>query len=432
MSNTDPGACHRTMPKSLKISLLAVSVALILCIFVGVNTRGVAAAGDPAPQDAYNQINVYGEVLQHIQSDYVEVPNIPKVTNGALRGLLESLDADSSYLTPDDYKAYKQDHGGKAQVGINVSKRYGYATVVSVVPGSPADKAGLSDGDIIEAIGMEDTRNLPLAMIQLMLEGTPGSQLQMAVIGPHSAKPQKMTLNRVVVTEPAVTETQYDGTSILYLKPIIIDRDHVQEIESRLKAMNKDGNKKILLDLRDVSTGDMNEAVRLANLFVSTGTIATLEGQKFPKQTFSADASKAVNTTAPLVVLVNHGTSGPAELVAGALQDDGRGQLVGEKTFGEGSMQKTFDLPDGGAIILSIAKYASPSGKQFEDDAVTPGTIVASNKDLLDDDDTADDSVTPTSPDAPTTSVNKPIKKTPPPTDDQLNKALDMLKAKAA
>ena len=128
------------MPKSLKISLLAVSVALILCIFVGVNTHSVSAAGDATtPQDAYNQINVYGEVLQHIQSDYVEVPNIPKVTNGALRGLLESLDADSSYLTAADYKTYKEDHGGKAQVGIIVSKRYGYATVVSVIPGSPAE-----------------------------------------------------------------------------------------------------------------------------------------------------------------------------------------------------------------------------------------------------------------------------------------------------
>jgi carboxyl-terminal processing protease len=165
---------------------------------------------------------------------------------------------------------------------------------------------------------------------------------------------------------------------------------------------------------------------------VNTGTIASLEGQKFPKQIFSADPSKAVNTTAPLVVLVNHGTSGPGELVAGALQDDGRGQLVGEKTFGEGSMQKTFDLPDGGAIILSIAKYASPSGKQFEDDAVTPGTIVASNKDLFEDDDASDEAVVPTSPDAPSPQINKPIKKTPPPTDDQLNKALDLLKAKAA
>ena len=424
------------MPKSLKISLLAVSVALILCIFVGVNTHSVAAAGDPAPQDAYNQINVYGEVLQHIQSDYVEVPNIPKVTNGALRGLLESLDADSSYLTPADYKAYKEHSGGKAQVGLVVSKRYGYATVVSVVPGSPADKAGLVDGDIIEAIGMEDTRNLSLAMIQLLLQGAPGSQLQMAVIGPHSAKPQKMTLNRVLVVEPAVKESLYEGTSILYLKPIIIDHEHVQQIETWLKDMNKDGNKKILLDLRDVSAGEMTEAVRLTNFFVNTGTITTLEGQKYPKQIFAADPAKAINTTAPLVVLVNHGTSGPAEVVAGALQDDGRAQLVGEKTFGEGSMQKTFDLPDGGAIILSIAKYASPSGKQFEDDAVTPGTVVASNKELFEEDDSGDDTAaapnTPSTPDSPTPPGNAPAKKTPPPTDDQFNKALDMLKAKTA
>jgi len=132
---------------------------------------------------------------------------------------------------------------------------------------------------------------------------------------------------------------------------------------------------------------------------------------------------------------VNHGTSGPAELVAGALQDDGRAQLVGEKTFGEGSMQKTFDLPDGGAIILSIAKYASPSGKQFEDDAVTPATIVASNRELFEDDDSGDDAAaatTPVTPDSPTPSGNTPAKKTPPPVDDQFNKALDMLKAKTA
>ena len=138
------------MPKSSKILLLAVSVVLVLTVFLGVNQRGVRAAA--APQEgAYRQINVYSEVLQHIQTDYVEDPNIHLVTNGALRGLLESLDADSSYLTAADYKTYKEDKGGKAQVGINVSKRYGYATVVSTVAGSPADKANLNDGDIIEA-----------------------------------------------------------------------------------------------------------------------------------------------------------------------------------------------------------------------------------------------------------------------------------------
>ena len=409
------------MPKSLKISLLAVSVALILCIFLGVTAHSVSAAADAASPDAYKQINVYGEVLQHIQSDYVEVPNIPLVTTGALRGLLESLDADSSYLTPADYKALQADHGGKAQVGINVSKRYGYATVVSVVPDSPADKAGIGDGDIIEAIGTQDTRELSLAMIHLLLEGTPGSELQIAVIGPRNSKPAKMTLKRVVVVEPPVANTFYDNASILYLKPMILDHEHVQQVESRLKSMNKAGNTKILLDLRDVSNGDMNEAVRMANFFVNSGTIATLEGQKFPRQAFTADPAKAVNTTAPMVVLVNHGTSGPAELVAAAIQDDKRAQLVGEKTFGEGSTQKTFDLPDGGAVILSIAKYASPSGKQFEADAVTPETLVAESSDLANmgsEDDLQDGDTQP--------------KVAAPKTDDQLNKALEILKARTA
>ncbi|QMV17690.1 PDZ domain-containing protein [Granulicella sp. 5B5] len=413
------------MPKSLKISLLALSVALIIGVFLGVNVYGVRAAGDDAQAGAYKQINVYGEVLQHIQSDYVSVPNIPDVTTGALRGLLESLDADSSYLTPTDYKAYKDDKGGKAQVGLNVSKRYGYATIISVVPGSPAEKAGLNDGDIIEAISKQDTRDLSLAMIKVLLEGAPGSELDISVIRPRKVDPEKVVLNRVLVEEPPVSETFYEGSSILYLKPVVLDKAHVDEVEQKLKAADKTGTKKVLLDLRDVAAGDMNEAVRLANFFVSNGTIATLEGQKYPKQTFTAEASKAVDATAPLVVLVNRGTSGPAELVAGAIQDDKRGDLVGEKTFGEGSLQKTFDLPDGSAVILSIAKYASPSGKQFEDDAVTPGTMVASNLDDLGDDDTS----LPAVPGA--ASAPKTPKKLVAP-DDQLTKAIDMLKAKAA
>ena len=416
---------HKAMPKSLKITLLAVSVALIVGVFLGVNVYGVRAAGDDAQADAYKQINVYGEVLQHVQSDYVSVPNIPNVTTGALRGLLESLDADSSYLTPADYKTYKDDKGGKAQFGLNVSKRFGYATIISVVPGSPADKANLGDGDLIEAIGTQDTRDLSLAMIEMLLQGAPGSELQLVVIRPRKADPDKITLTRAVVEEPPVAEQFYENSSILYLKPVALDKVHVDEVEQKLKTAEKTGQKKVLLDLRDVAAGDMNEAVRLTNFFVPSGTIATLEGQKYPRQTFTAEASKTIDATSPLVVLVNRGTSGPAELVAGAIQDDKRGDLVGEKTFGEGSLQKTFDLPDGGAVILSIAKYASPAGKKFEDDAVTPATLVASAMD-----DQSDDTASvPAVPGA--QSVPKTPKKPAAP-DDQLTKALDMLKAKTA
>jgi carboxyl-terminal processing protease len=409
------------MPKISKILLLVVSVVLVLTVFLGVNSSGVSAASEP--QDgAYRQINVYSEVLRHIQTDYVEEPNIKAVTNGALRGLLESLDADSSYLTPADYKAYKEDKGGKAQVGINVSKRYGYATVVSVVPGSPADKANLNDGDIIEAIGTQDTRDLSLAMIQLLLVGQPGSELTVSVVRPRKATPEKVTMTRAVATVPPVAETMYENSSILYLKPGVLDHDHVQQVEAKLKAMQKAGNKKVLLDLRDVSAGDMTEATRLANFLLKSGTIAMLEGQKVQKQTFTADASKAINATAPLVVLVNRGTAGPGELVAAALLDNKRADLVGEKTFGEGAQQKTFELPDGAALILSVAKYESPSGKKLQDDGVTPTVLVASN---FDDGAGVDDDATPAD-------NRPPAQKPGVAVDEQLSKALDLLKSKAA
>jgi len=412
------------MPKSSKILLLIVSVVLVLTVFLGVNTSGVSAATDP--QDgAYKQINVYSEVLRHIQTDYVVEPNIPAVTNGAMRGLLESLDADSSYLTADEYKAYKADKGGKAQVGINISKRYGYATVVSVVPGSPADKVNLNDGDVIEAIGTQDTRELSLAMIHRLLEGQPGSELSIAVVRPRRAIPEKVTMTRVDAAAPPVAETLYENSSILYLKPGTLDHEHVQQVEAKLKAMPKSGSKKILLDLRDVAAGDMAEATRLANFFLKSGTIATLEGQKFAKQSFEADPSKAVNATAPLVVIVNRGTSGPAELVAGALLDDKRAELIGERTFGEGAQQKTFELPDGAALILSVAKYESPSGKKLQDEGVTPGVLVASN---IPDEDSGDEEAV----EVETTPTTPTVKKPGVQVDEQLSKALDLLKAKAA
>ncbi len=414
------------MPKSAKLALLSLSVALVLGVFLGVNARGVRAAGTEVQQGAYKQIDIYGEVLQHIQTDYVEDPNMGTVTSGALRGLLESLDADSSYLSPADYKAYKADRGGKAQVGVTVSKRAGYAVIVSVVPGSPAEKANLTDGDFIEAIGTQDTRDLSLAMIQHLLEGAPGSQLTIAVVRPTKAVPDKVNLTRAVVAEPPVTDTVYENGSIVDLRPEVLDREHVNALEAKLKTAEKSGSgKKVILDLRDVSAGEMAEGVRLANLFVKNGTLATLQGQRFAKQTFTADAGKVIDPTMPLVVLVNRGTAGPAELVAAAVQDNKRGDVVGEKTFGEGAEQKTFDLPDGGAVILSVAKYQTPAGKAIESEGVVPSVVVASSMDEMtapDEEDAASGHGT-----APATPRRSAVQ-----TDDQLNKALEILKAKAA
>lgn len=335
---------------------------------------GVHAGGE---QDgAYDQMHVYAQVLKRIQSDYVTVPDVSKVTDGALRGLLQSLDTDSSYLTPTEYTIYKNHPSTDvAQIGVTVSKRSGYATVVSVLPGSPAD-THLADGDIIESIGPKSTRELSLAIIRIMLEGKPGTQVAMSVIRPRKEEPEKLTLTRAVTSLPALDEQEYDNSTILYLKPEALTAARVDEIAAKLKAAGK--NQKILLDLRDCSRGSEQAGLRLANFFIKSGTLATLEGQKFPTRTFAADPATFM-TSAPLAVLVNRGTYGAAELAADAVEGDHRGQVVGERTFGEGSVQKTLELPDGGALLLTVAKYEGPDGKKIQDEAVSPTVEVDQN-----------------------------------------------------
>jgi len=336
-----------------------------------------------AEQDgAYRQMHVYAEVLKRVQTDYVTEPNIDNVTTGALHGLLESLDADSSYLTPTEYRIYKERPAtGAAQVGITVSKRFGYAVVVSVLPGSAADKEHIADGDVIESIGDQSTRELSLAVIRLLLEGKPGSNLTLSVVRPRKADPDKLTLIRSISAPPPLAEQQYEGATILYLKPGALTTSRVDEIAAQLKAIGK--SHKVLLDLRDSSGGDPLQGLRLANFFIKQGTMAALEGQKFPRQTFNADPSKFL-TDAPLAVLVNRGTFGPAELTAAAIEDAKRGDVVGERTFGEGSEQKTIELPDGAALLLTVAKYQTPGGKKIQDEAVIPTVPVGS---AFDDDD---------------------------------------------
>ena len=299
--------------------VFVLSAAVFAALFLGIvlgsfGLFGVHAGGQ---QDgAYRQMRVYADVLKRVQTDYVTEPNIDDVNTGALHGLLESLDADSSYLTPSEYKIYKERPAtGVAQVGISVSKRFGYATVVSVLPGSAADKEHLSDGDVIESIGDQSTRELSLAVIRLLLEGKPGTTVTLSVVRPRKPDPDKLTLTRSIFSVPALAEQQYEGATILYLKPGALTASRVDEIAAALKSAR---GRKVLLDLRDSSGGDPQDGLRLANLFLKQGTLATLEGQKFPRQTFTADPTKFL-TNAPLEVLVNRGTYGPAELTAAAI-----------------------------------------------------------------------------------------------------------------
>ncbi|HYX70353.1 MAG TPA: S41 family peptidase, partial [Terriglobales bacterium] len=200
-----------------------------------------------------------------------------------------------------------------------------------------------------------------------------------------------------------------------YIKVDSFPKGKAQEIATRIKSIQAGGAKKLILDLRDCAGGDEAEGIAAANLFLNRGTIGYLQGQKYPRETFTADPQKTL-WAGPLVVLVNRGTAGAAEIAAAAVLDNGRGDVVGDKTFGVGSVQKLIEIPDGSALILSVAKYYTPAGKAIQDAAVTPNVLVA---------DASDDSV---SLDDDNAAPEEEPKKEAPKEDLQLQKALETLK----
>ena len=407
------------MSMKIKAAILVTSFAVLLFVVVG-SMGGVHASSSDG---SYRQLQVYSEVLSRVRTEYVEEPNIPKVTDGALHGLLESLDSNSSYLSADAYKSFKAHKAeGKADIGAVVSKRFGYAAVVAVLPGSPAEKAGIEATDIFESIEGRSTRDMSLPEIRNLIIGPPGSTLNVQVVRARKAEPQKVVITRDVVGVPPVTDKMMED-GIGYLKVEALTKGKSQEIASKIKSLEKSGAKKILLDVRYCAEGDENEGIAAANLFLNHGTITYLQGQKYPRQAFNADPAKAI-TNLPVAVLVNRGTSGPAEIIAAAILENARGDIVGDKTFGDGSLQKTLELPDGGALILSIAKYYSPSGKAIQDTAITPNVAVA---DAIDDG--AGDGITDDGAAAPSSDEDAKPKNT---IDEQLNKAVEVLKSRAS
>lgn len=403
------------MSMKTKAAILVSSFAVLVFVVVG-SMGGVHASSNDG---SYRQLQVYSEVLERVQNEYVEEPNIPKVTDGALHGLLESLDSNSSYMSAEAYKVYKAHKTeSKGGIGAVVSKRFGYAAVVAVLPGSPAEKAGIEQTDIFESIEGQSTREMSLPEIRSLLAGTPGSNVNVAVVRARKAEPQKMVITRDVVSIPSASDKMMED-GIGYVKDEALTKGKTQEIASKIKALERSGAKKILLDLRNCAEGDESEGVATANLFLNHGTITYLQGQKFPREAFNADPAKAI-TTLPVAVLVNKGTAGAAEIVAAAILENARGDVVGDKTFGDGSVQKTIDLPDGGALILSVAKYYSPSGKVIQDTAVTPNVVVADVDDAIGPDD-EDTTATPDQEAKPKNTV-----------DDQLNKAVEVLKGKSS
>jgi len=368
------------MNSRLKFFVASSSTCLVFLLLFGA-MRGKSAS----PEDTYRHLAVYTEVLSRIKSDYVEDPDMKSVTLGAVNGLLESIDPYASFLSPEQYKQWqKTKDSKKGSVGLVLSKKFGYVGIVDAIPGSPAAKAGLTTTDVIETISGVATRDMPLAFAQLLLEGDPGTTVEVGVLRFRKPEPQKLTLTRAIVEYPAVTAKMLpDEIGLVQVESL--EGNNVKEAAAKVEDLQKQGAKKIVLDLRHCSTGAPEQGAKLANLFLDKGLITYVQGQKTPRADTNAEASADISKL-PLVVVVDRGTADGAEIASAALLEDKRAEVVGERTYGDASVRKVITLDDGSAVILSVAKYYSPSGKAIQDNGVTPSVPIAEVEPQVDDD----------------------------------------------
>jgi carboxyl-terminal processing protease len=408
------------MNRAARIGILCASVA-IFCY------AGIGHVLGRTPDDkAYKSLTVYSEVLQKIQQDYVDEPNMHLVTAGSLHGLLESLDTQSSYLTPREYDEYKKklQNAATGETGLTMSKRFGYVIVISVLPDSPGALAGIRSGDIFESIAGFTTRDMSIGQALNLLNGQTGTGVKVAVIRRGKATPDEVDIVRQKLA-PSKIITQKADPDILVLRLPSLDTGRADEIRNRLVDADKQGVHKLILDVRECGRGPVSEAVATAKLFIPSGTLATLRGQTVSTQVFSADAGKVV-WKGSVSVLTDATTSGAAEVLASAILANHRGDVVGERSFGLASEQKLITMDDGAALILTVANYYNPSGKSILDEGVVPTEVVRA---VPDDSDNGDDE---TAAPAPETSKEPGLGPRPlSPEDPIYHKALDLLKSPA-
>ncbi len=358
-----------------KLTLITLSAFIALYSVVGgmlsrSNNPLVRALADPGP---YAQLRIFENVVQHIVNEYVEKPDLEKVRIGALRGLTDGLDPFSAYLLPPQVKEYQAGKMNNDVTGMVIGQYSGFAYVIAVVPTSPADKAGIRVGDVIEYIDGHATRDLDLFDVRSLLAGTSGSSVELALI---NRKTEKIKLVRGSVPSIA-PEVKSLEQQVGYVKVPILNKGQSEAVATAIKDAVKKGAKSIVLDLRGSAGGDLKEGVAVADYFLKTGTIAKTIGRKDKVMaTYDAKADNDL-TDLPVAVIIDRTTAGAAEVIAAAIMENQRGDVVGERTlFGMGVEQQLFPLDDGSALLLTTARHASPNGKIFMAEGVVPNVEV--------------------------------------------------------
>jgi carboxyl-terminal processing protease len=337
-------------------------------------------AGCSTPQPADKELKLLAEARQTIQRNYVQASATQnrEMTYGAIGGMVDSLgdNGHSTFLTPAMVKSVKQIESGKLKgIGIEIQTRQGRIVVVSPIEGSPAERAGIRPGEMIVKVGDQDVTEWPLSRVAERITGPSGSKVSLTLEDPKTARLRTVTLTRRSIALHQVSWGRLPGTSVTQLRIASFDGGVTRDLRAALKTMLSESTEAIILDLRNNPGGLLSEAVGVASQFLETGDV--LVARDAQRQTESVPVEKgALCPQIPLVLLVNEGSASAAEIVAGALQDAGRARLVGDTTFGTGTVLKQFDLSDGSALLLAVEEWLTPKGRSFWHKGLEPDVKV--------------------------------------------------------
>jgi len=356
--------------------ILVVLLVFVLGITIGLNRSHKVSA---LPNSLYEDLKVFTDILGLLQKEYVEETNAKDLVYGAIKGMLETLDPHSAFMPPNMYKEMQEETKGRFEgLGIEITMKDGILTVVAPIEDTPAFKVGILAGDQILKIGEELTKNLTLFESVKRLRGPKGTKVTITIMREGFTKPREFTVIRDLIPIRSVRHELLEK-NYGYIRISQFQEKTDSDFEKAFKVLeeeNKGPLKGMVLDLRNNPGGLLDQAVKVTDRFIDSGLIVSVEGRKEDqKMKFYAHPNGNIGRY-PLVVMINSGSASASEIVAGAIQDHGRGILLGTQTFGKGSVQTIFPLKDGSGLRLTTARYFTPNGRSIQAKGIVPDIIV--------------------------------------------------------
>lgn len=335
----------------------------------------VSAALD---RNIYKDLKTFNEVLDIVQKNYVEDIESKKLIEGAINGVMKSLDPHSTYMTADMYKELEvETRGSFGGIGIEITMKKDVLTVVSPIEDTPAFNAGIKAGDQIVQIDGKSTKDITIMEAVKKLRGQKDSKVTVTIMREGMSKPKDFVITRDIIKIKSVKSKIFDD-HVGYIRLASFQERTADDLKREIKDINtKIGTPKgLILDIRNNPGGLLNQAVGVADVFLKAGIIVSTKGRTKIMESKSVARDDGDEPTCPIVVIVNEGTASAAEIVSGALQDNGRALVIGTQTFGKGSVQTVIPLEDGAALKLTTAKYYTPNGRSIQAEGIKPDIIV--------------------------------------------------------